>query len=896
MDAPRMPSPFFVSHFGQAGQDLQLLPDALILPPAFDLDSSSEWATDVEDDFIPPMPLPSPPKVGKKRKRKVYPSDAAAKREHRRNKRCRKKDAPGPTALRAPLYTGTPGSIQTELRSEAHFPVNGTGYSADRIESIQPGQLWNLQELKDIGLDVLSWDGISPITILDDEGRVVAVLVGRPVNKSSAADDWPKVVAGLEAAINQLERDLSLSKKQYNHRRAPHPAKAFGVSHGGGQTCPSILKQGSARNERAVRAFRNNKYVKRAAHFGSSAFTYYSPKLYARYCDYFGRLRKHDPFLVWNFPRSIFPATTVNFGPSAVCYDHLDYGNAAAGWCAITSAGTYDPKLGGHLVLFDIDKIVEFPPGSTILIPSSVMWHANTPIQEGETRVGITQYAAGALFRYIDHGFKLQADASEEVRARAQEGAQSSTLTVYPMPPRKKRAAEDELWNHDQIPVAASTLELSRDGKHVRWSTSQVQAAAPVASPEVPAIEVPEYLAEDASLQYGGNFPAQESSEDAPPLENVKLSRKRYVNSSMLTNISDTRAGDHKAPTKSAPAASQPPLHFVAKTALIQSFTVLHTNGIHQLAVDFCNCSPAVELRIQCMRHSWWPASMEKPRSAATFTLLKQFQRLSLQGKLAVYNYYKSQELMTDGSGLEHILMHLSQLSLMVREYRHVKMLARAGRGHDPAGIAATKPGEIAVHCRACPQPGINLPEGWEQDVENVWLYALIIAMDACFRLQNRSRSSDAKDPTLGPSWAMFVDDAPYHEHLKNYIHKDEISSCAGFVAIFLTNLKRTTAVRTTGAGGVLCSRHKLWPPNGLGDLQKGERYANMDYILFCSLRLLHILLIFLSYDIMCQWIVNLWARVLSLPEAIRPTFPKEALVGKIPQFHLEAHGRKCYA
>lgn len=60
----------------------------------------------------------------------------------------------------------------------------------------------------------------------------------------------------------------------------------------------------------------------------------------------------------------------------------------------------------------------------------------------------------------------------------------------------------------------------------------------------------------------------------------------------------------------------------------------------------------------------------------------------------------------------------------MVREYRHVKMLARAGRGHDPAGIVATKPGEIAVQCRACPQPGINLPEGWENDPINRYVPA----------------------------------------------------------------------------------------------------------------------------------------------------------------------------
>lgn len=56
------------------------------------------------------------------------------------------------------------------------------------------------------------------------------------------------------------------------------------------------------------------------------------------------------------------------------------------------------------------------------------------------------------------------------------------------------------------------------------------------------------------------------------------------------------------------------------------------------------------------------------------------------------------------------------------------------------------------------------------------WLYALILCMDACFRLQNRNRSSNTKDPTLGPGWAFFIDDGPYREHLKNYIHKDEVS------------------------------------------------------------------------------------------------------------------------
>jgi hypothetical protein len=41
-------------------------------------------------------------------------------------------------------------------------------------------------------------------------------------------------------------------------------------------------------------------------------------------------------------------------------------------------------------------------------------------------------------------------------------------------------------------------------------------------------------------------------------------------------------------------------------------------------------------------------------------------------------------------------------------------MLKRAGHGHDPEGIANTKPGECALLCPACPHPGKNLPENWK--------------------------------------------------------------------------------------------------------------------------------------------------------------------------------------
>lgn len=41
-------------------------------------------------------------------------------------------------------------------------------------------------------------------------------------------------------------------------------------------------------------------------------------------------------------------------------------------------------------------------------------------------------------------------------------------------------------------------------------------------------------------------------------------------------------------------------------------------------------------------------------------------------------------------------------------------MAKRAGRGHDPMGASTTGPGECALLCPACPHPGKNLPENWE--------------------------------------------------------------------------------------------------------------------------------------------------------------------------------------
>ena len=161
-------------------------------------------------------------------------------------------------------------------------------------------------------------------------------------------------------------------------------------------------------------------------------------------------------------------------------------------------------------------------------------------------------------------------------------------------------------------------------------------------------------------------------------------------------------------------------------------FTVIDTSGIHDINVSFCNCVGAPHRRVQLLRTLWMPASVDRPKSAFTFDVLDTFHLLTLQGKTSAYDYYYSLTHKSDNTGLRNlkviIYLHLSddrcsrhisqdrydQFLLAIRIWRHLKMLKRAGRGHDPAGVEATLAGECAVECPACPHPGRNLPAGWE--------------------------------------------------------------------------------------------------------------------------------------------------------------------------------------
>ncbi|KAF8883132.1 hypothetical protein BD779DRAFT_1444238, partial [Infundibulicybe gibba] len=330
--------------------------------------------------------------------------------------------------------------------------------------------------------------------------------------------------------------------------------------------------------------------------------------------------------------------------------------------------------------------------------------------------------------------------------------------------------------------------------------------------------------------------------------------------------------------------------------AFADSFVIIDVNGVHEVALDFCNCETAQLDFVQLLRYRWLPATVSKPKSACTFRALKHFHLLSFESKISGFEFYRALACLSNNTGITPPKDRYRSLMIMIRIYRHMKMLKRSGKGHDVGGSAATKPGECAVMCPTCPQPRMNLPLGWEQaEASKRYLYRLFLGIDANFRLKRKNVSSNEVDPGLANGWAYFVGETDFKGFLQGYGRKikQAPSTCSNHSAV---NASRSAkGLAATGVGTIDCARHDMKRPSSVGDLQEGEKYINMDYFFFSSIRDTSLTDIVVSYDIACQWSINIWARMKSYPHYLHTDYNgRKAFYFLVPKFHLPAHVMAC--
>jgi hypothetical protein len=153
--------------------------------------------------------------------------------------------------------------------------------------------------------------------------------------------------------------------------------------------------------------------------------------------------------------------------------------------------------------------------------------------------------------------------------------------------------------------------------------------------------------------------------------------------------------------------------NFKDKTASQCVLVIVHFNGVHHLPVQWCQCPGQLPQDIQALDLHFFPASFRRVRTLFTFQCLDSFLAENQECKSSAWHYYQKLRRFTSGSFPHVVPDRYRELLRCTRQYRNLKHLKWHGFGHDsrPAGL-----GELSVQCPACPQPGVNLPENWEED------------------------------------------------------------------------------------------------------------------------------------------------------------------------------------
>ncbi|TEB27663.1 hypothetical protein FA13DRAFT_1603367, partial [Coprinellus micaceus] len=283
------------------------------------------------------------------------------------------------------------------------------------------------------------------VIVEKNTGRIVAILAGRPSDPS-----YVESMLRATDAILRAREQADFTHDECHHDRADDSAALnYGIYYGGGGEVPGNLKNG--RHTEILEALVSNPDLSRMASFADAAFRLWSPDAYESVREVVNKLCEHDPRIVKTWDANAYPCAAFNFGPQVRCKPHKDSGNSPKTLCAIQAFGRFDPTKGGHLYIRELQVFIQFPAGSTILIPSALLTHGNTPVAPHEVRLSFTQFVPGGLFRYVDNGFCTEA------------GLLRKSKKLY----REKMAEKSGRWERDlkTIPTLKQLKERYRLAK-----------------------------------------------------------------------------------------------------------------------------------------------------------------------------------------------------------------------------------------------------------------------------------------------------------------------------------------------------------------------------------------------------------------------------------------------
>jgi len=169
-------------------------------------------------------------------------------------------------------------------------------------------------------------------------------------------------------------------------------------------------------------------------------------------------------------------------------------------------------------------------------------------------------------------------------------------------------------------------------------------------------------------------------------------------------------------PTAFAGAASELPQK--PNPLLASYLRVVHTNGIHDIAMVSCECCGSDNLPSDLLAARLLPTSFDRIKTLFTAQLLDIFRLSNLELKASAYQFYQLLRRLTLPTAPAEVADLYREFRRMSRLWRWMKRLKWGGYGFPNRKANDVKAGELALFCPACPQPGINIPDDWMEDPE----------------------------------------------------------------------------------------------------------------------------------------------------------------------------------
>jgi hypothetical protein len=143
---------------------------------------------------------------------------------------------------------------------------------------------------------------------------------------------------------------------------------------------------------------------------------------------------------------------------------------------------------------------------------------------------------------------------------------------------------------------------------------------------------------------------------------------------------------------------------------------VVHTNGLHHIAMVSCQCHGDNVLPLDLFAAQLVPASLKRIRTLFTAQVLDHYRLCNLELKASAHQFYQLLRRLTQPMAPAEVLNLYREFRRMTRIWRWMKKLKWSGYAGSSKKVKDVQPGELAIFCPACPQAGINIPDNWRED------------------------------------------------------------------------------------------------------------------------------------------------------------------------------------